>query len=79
MYLLNWTDYIAVEIFAPIIVGVILFVFLRKFKKENSQQHGEVVVVLEKMDKKLKKIDKKLESHVGDDHQHKHQPELSTD
>jgi hypothetical protein len=51
----------------PIVVAVItgpLVVVMRQFEKKNTQQHGENLKVLNRIEKKVDHIDNRLDDHI---------------
>jgi len=51
----------------PIVVAVItgpLVVVMRQFEKKNTQQHGENLRVLNRIEKKVDHIDNRLDDHI---------------
>jgi predicted metallo-beta-lactamase superfamily hydrolase len=51
----------------PIVVAVItgpLVVLMRRFDKRNTEQHGENLKVLNRIESKVDHIDKRLDDHV---------------
>jgi hypothetical protein len=58
----------------PLAVAVItgpVVVILQKLRHENTEQHAESRGLLEHLVIKVDKVDDKLDSHLGDGHNHK--------
>lgn len=58
---------IALEVFIPVAVAVIggpLMWFLRRFDRRNSEQHAQNLQSLNRIEKKVDKIDNRLDDHI---------------